>query len=56
MGTVRRLETQTEAFWRDEYQVSAADEDLLASMILEGSSSPTHSCSCGGDHQAAARV
>ena len=35
MGTVRRLETQTEAFWRDEYQVSAADEDLLASMILE---------------------
>jgi hypothetical protein len=35
MGGVRRLQTQTEAFWRDEYQVSDEEADLIASMILD---------------------
>jgi len=35
MAAVRKLKTQTEAFWRDEYQISDSDLDLIAGVILE---------------------
>ncbi len=33
--SVRNLKTQTEAFWRDQYEVSADDLDLVAGQILD---------------------
>jgi len=35
MGAAGKLQTQTEEFWRSEYQVSEADIDLVTSQILE---------------------
>lgn len=35
MAGLRRLNTQTEAFWRDEYQVSDSDLDLITGMVLD---------------------
>lgn len=35
MAGVRRLKTQTEAFWRDEYTVSDDDLDLITGLVLE---------------------
>lgn len=35
MSGTRKLQTQTEVFWRDEYGVSEADLDLTAGVILE---------------------
>jgi hypothetical protein len=35
MVAVRKLQAQTEAFWRDEYEVSEKDLDFLAGTILE---------------------
>ena len=35
MAAVRKLQTQTEAFWRDEYQPSDKDLDFVAELILE---------------------
>lgn len=35
MGAAGKLQTQTEEFWRDEYQVSEADIDLITNQILE---------------------
>lgn len=35
MAAVRKLKTQTEEFWRDEFAVSDADLDLVASVILD---------------------
>ncbi len=35
MAAVRRLKTQTEAFWRDEYAVTEADVDLVTGAILD---------------------
>lgn len=35
MEIVRRLRTQTEEFWRDEYQVSDDDLDLVVGIILD---------------------
>ncbi|MHB9033605.1 MAG: hypothetical protein ACYC6L_11215 [Anaerolineae bacterium] len=37
MGVAGKLQTQTEKFWRDEYEVSDADLDLVTSQILEAS-------------------
>ena len=36
MAGVRKLQTLTEAFWRDHYEVSESDLDLVTSLILEG--------------------
>lgn len=35
MAGVRRLRTQTESFWRDEYTVSDDDLDLITGLVLE---------------------
>jgi hypothetical protein len=35
MGVAGKLQTQTDSFWRDEYEASAADLDLVTSQILE---------------------
>ena len=35
MAAVRKLHTQTEAFWRDEYKASDKDLDFVADLILE---------------------
>jgi hypothetical protein len=35
MVGVRRLRTQTEAFWRHEYTISEADLDLITGLVLE---------------------
>ena len=35
MTTGRRLAAQTEAFWREEYQLSESDRDLVTGVILE---------------------
>jgi hypothetical protein len=35
MAAVRKLQTQTESFWRDEYEVSPKDLDLLTNLTLE---------------------
>ena len=35
MGVAGKLQTQTDSFWRDEYEVSDADLDLVTSQILE---------------------
>ena len=35
MAGVRKLQTLTEAFWRDHYEVSENDLDLVTSLILE---------------------
>jgi hypothetical protein len=35
MGVAGKLQTQTDSFWRDEYEVSEADLDLVTSQILE---------------------
>lgn len=35
MVAVRRLQTRTEAFWRDQYEVSEDDMDLVTGVILE---------------------
>ena len=35
MVGIRELRTQTETFWRDEYQVSEVDLDLIAGLVLD---------------------
>ena len=35
MGVAGKLQTQTDSFWRDEYEVSEADLDLITNQILE---------------------
>ena len=35
MAGVRKLQTETEAFWRDSYQVSGQDLDLVTGVILD---------------------
>jgi hypothetical protein len=35
MAGARKLKTQTEAYWRDAYQVSEADFDLVTGILLE---------------------
>jgi len=35
MSGPRKLQSQTEAFWRDDYQVGEEDLDLVTSLILE---------------------
>ncbi len=36
MAGARKLKTQSEAFWRDAYQVADADLDLVTGILLEG--------------------
>jgi len=41
MVPVRELKTQSEAYWRDEYEVQPEDLDLVTGMILEAGSPQT---------------
>ena len=35
MAAVRKLKTQTEEFWRDEFELTDEDLDLVAGVILD---------------------